>query len=122
MADSQSPEEGVNRVMPKNRETRPQKGSVVSFPFDNDHPTSAFIGHKGNTSMILNIKPNERTNWSEKFRICGFHHPLNDKVPYRQWDRNNENQERNPPRMPEDGRSARISPVREDRSPPDAGA
>ncbi|GJS67179.1 reverse transcriptase domain-containing protein [Tanacetum coccineum] len=108
---TKSPDEGVKRVMPENRETRPQKGSVVSFPFDNDHPTLAFISQTGNTSRILNIKPNERTNRSEKFRSCGFYHPLNDKVPYRQWDRNNDNQERNPLRMPEDGRSARISPA-----------
>ncbi|GKD51523.1 reverse transcriptase domain-containing protein [Tanacetum coccineum] len=43
MADSQSPEEGVKRIMSEKGETRPQRGSVVSFPFDNDHPTSAFV-------------------------------------------------------------------------------
>ncbi|GJR45966.1 reverse transcriptase domain-containing protein [Tanacetum coccineum] len=61
MADSQSPEEGVKRIMSENGETRPQKGSVVSFPFDNDHPTSAFVGQTGNTSRTLNIKPKERS-------------------------------------------------------------
>ncbi|GJV16956.1 reverse transcriptase domain-containing protein [Tanacetum coccineum] len=195
------------------RRIKPQKGSVVPFPFDNEHPTSAFVGQTGNTSRTLNIKPNERseskrkpypssmpeqtlasvaqqmaqrqkrgsgkqkhvtnckgkcknrdakepgqtkwvrrrtiigmvrgktnkkrpheqseqwtnneisfpsmpgTNRSEKFRSRGFHHPLDDKVPHCQWDYNNDNQERNPSRIPEDGRSARTGPRREDRSP-----
>ncbi|GKE65519.1 hypothetical protein Tco_1519680 [Tanacetum coccineum] len=46
---------------------------------------------------------------SEKFRRCGLHYPLNDKVSHRQWDCNNDDQERNPPRMSEDGRSIRTA-------------
>ncbi|GKB64017.1 hypothetical protein Tco_0920203 [Tanacetum coccineum] len=57
---------------------------------------------------------------SEKFRSCGLHYPLNDKVSHRQWDCNNDYQERNPPRMSEDVRSTRTGHGREDHSPQNA--
>ncbi|GJZ45464.1 reverse transcriptase domain-containing protein [Tanacetum coccineum] len=41
---------------------------------------------------------------SEKFMSCGLHYPLSDKVSHSQWDCNNDNQERNPLRIPKDRR------------------
>ncbi|GJT03970.1 reverse transcriptase domain-containing protein [Tanacetum coccineum] len=40
MADSQSPEEGVRRVILEYRVARPRKGFTTSFPLNNDHPPS----------------------------------------------------------------------------------
>ncbi|GJX16805.1 hypothetical protein Tco_0217637 [Tanacetum coccineum] len=57
---------------------------------------------------------------SEKFGSRGLHYPLNDKVSHRQWDCNNDDQERNPPRMLEDGRSTRADTQKEDHCPPNA--
>ncbi|GJZ12152.1 hypothetical protein Tco_0546911 [Tanacetum coccineum] len=64
MADSQSLKERVKKLIPENGEARPRKWSVVSSPFDNDHPTLAFIGQMGNTSGTLNVKTNERVSTS----------------------------------------------------------
>ncbi|GJZ30750.1 hypothetical protein Tco_0575797 [Tanacetum coccineum] len=55
-----------------------------------------------------------KTNWYKKLRSCSLHYPLHDKIPLRQWDCNSDNQERNPPRMSEDRRSARKGPGRKD--------
>ncbi|GKE76943.1 hypothetical protein Tco_1543063 [Tanacetum coccineum] len=71
MDDSQSPEERVKKLIPEKGEAGPQKGSVVSSPFDNDHPTPAFVGQMGNTSRTLNVKPNERS----KSKGNLIHHP-----------------------------------------------
>ncbi|GKG26578.1 hypothetical protein Tco_0402281, partial [Tanacetum coccineum] len=49
MIDSQSPEEGVKRITAESGETRLERGSVVPFPSNNDHPTSAFVIQTGNT-------------------------------------------------------------------------
>ncbi|GJX11132.1 hypothetical protein Tco_0200991 [Tanacetum coccineum] len=196
MTDSQSPEEGVRRAIPEYKVAGLQKGSVTSFPPNNNHPTSTFISQIGSTSRATNINPNEmpesekkpypssllertrdveeleqaRRVWhrtvigmikgntnrkrpldspiilealiegfwvrmiyvdrgssfegspakSEKFRSCGLHYPLNDKVSHRQWDCNNDYQERNPPRMSEDVKSTRTGHGREDHSPQNA--
>ncbi|GJZ30665.1 hypothetical protein Tco_0575712, partial [Tanacetum coccineum] len=61
-----------------------------------------------------------RTNMLENFGSRGLHYPLNDKVSHRQWDCNNDDQERNPPRMSEDGRRMRVDTGKEDHSPPNA--
>nr|GEV64528.1 RNA-directed DNA polymerase, eukaryota [Tanacetum cinerariifolium] len=45
---------------------RPQRGSVVSFPFDNDYLTSAFVGQTGNTPRALEEKPNKRSESHRK--------------------------------------------------------
>ncbi|GKC65007.1 hypothetical protein Tco_1097605 [Tanacetum coccineum] len=50
----------------------------------------------------------------EEVRSCGIHYPLNDKIPHRQRDCNNDNEERNSPRMPKDERSTMTSHGRED--------
>ncbi|GKC22547.1 hypothetical protein Tco_1024697 [Tanacetum coccineum] len=57
------------------------------------------------------------TNRSEKFRRCGLYYLLNDKVSHHQWDCNNDDQERNPPRMSEDGRSTRTGHTDKTREP-----
>ncbi|GJX47510.1 hypothetical protein Tco_0272700 [Tanacetum coccineum] len=116
MADSQSPEEGVKRIMSDNGETRPQKGSVVSFSFDNDHPTSAFVGVVSGSQFTGSTRQRKLP-----LRICYEHCFQNlgtktkaklkeSKTPLvgfsGEWDRNNDNYERNPPRMSEDERSA----------------
>ncbi|GJU93577.1 reverse transcriptase domain-containing protein [Tanacetum coccineum] len=67
MVDSQSPEEGVKKITPENGETRPQKGFVVPFTFDNDHPTLAFASQTGNTSSTSNIEPNESID--QRFQV-----------------------------------------------------
>nr|GEV93448.1 hypothetical protein [Tanacetum cinerariifolium] len=66
MADSQSLKEGVKRITPESGETRPQRGSVVPFPSDNDHLTSAFVSQTGKTSRTMNIKPNEGPELDKK--------------------------------------------------------
>ncbi|GJX62496.1 hypothetical protein Tco_0295396 [Tanacetum coccineum] len=48
----------------------------------------------------------------EKLRSCSLHYPLNDKISNRRRDRDSDNQERNHPRVSEDGRSTRTNPVR----------
>nr|GEV64527.1 copia protein [Tanacetum cinerariifolium] len=45
---------------------RPHRGSVVSFPFDNDYLTSAFVGQTGNTLRALEEKPNKRSGSHRK--------------------------------------------------------
>nr|GEV24413.1 hypothetical protein [Tanacetum cinerariifolium] len=66
MADSQSSEEGVKRITTESEETRPQRGSVIPFLSNNDHPTSAFVSQTRNTSRTMNIKPNERPELKKK--------------------------------------------------------
>ncbi|GKG24695.1 hypothetical protein Tco_0395323 [Tanacetum coccineum] len=66
MTDSQSPEEGVRREIPEYRVTRRQKGSVTSFPPNNDHPTSTFVRQTGSTSRNININLNLRPGLGKK--------------------------------------------------------
>nr|GEW35758.1 hypothetical protein [Tanacetum cinerariifolium] len=58
-----------------------------------------------------------KMNSPKKFGGCGLHYPVDDKVSHRQWDCNNDDQERNPSRMLEDGRSTRADTGKEDHSP-----
>ncbi|GJS82968.1 hypothetical protein Tco_0749509 [Tanacetum coccineum] len=51
-----------------------------------------------------------REDQLEKLKSISLHHSFNDKVSYRQWNRNDDDQERNPLGLSEDGRSARASP------------
>ncbi|GJZ47853.1 reverse transcriptase domain-containing protein [Tanacetum coccineum] len=52
MTDSQLPEEGVRRVIPEYRVTRPRKGSVTSFPLNNDHPLLLSEESPGQTDKV----------------------------------------------------------------------
>ncbi|GKB14746.1 hypothetical protein Tco_0848669 [Tanacetum coccineum] len=54
---------------------------------------------------------------SKKLRSCSLHYPLNDKIPHRQRDCDNDKQEGNSPRMLKDKRSTRTSQGREDHPP-----
>ncbi|GKB88563.1 hypothetical protein Tco_0960835 [Tanacetum coccineum] len=72
-------------------------------------------GRSARSTLIEEAPPRPK-----KFRSCGLHYPLNDKVSHRQWDCNNDDQERNPLRMPEDVRSTRADTGKEDHSPPNA--
>ncbi|GJU59296.1 hypothetical protein Tco_1237062 [Tanacetum coccineum] len=60
MTDSQSPEEGVGRVLPELRVTKPHSWSVAPFPPDDGHPYTALASQKGNTSRTINMKLNKR--------------------------------------------------------------
>ncbi|GJZ89185.1 hypothetical protein Tco_0660967 [Tanacetum coccineum] len=53
---------------------------------------------------LLSVQRHIGKDRHEKLRSRSIHHPLNDKVPYGQWNCNNDNQERNPTRVPNDGR------------------
>nr|GEU61553.1 reverse transcriptase domain-containing protein [Tanacetum cinerariifolium] len=66
MSDSHSLKEWVKRITLESGETRPQRGYVVPFSSDNDHPTSAFVSQTGKTSRTLNIKPNEGPDLEKK--------------------------------------------------------
>ncbi|GJU55654.1 reverse transcriptase domain-containing protein [Tanacetum coccineum] len=66
MTDSQSPEEGVRRAIPEYRVAGLQKGSVTSFPPNNNQPTSTFISQIGSTSRATNINPNEMPESEKK--------------------------------------------------------
>ncbi|GJY83030.1 reverse transcriptase domain-containing protein [Tanacetum coccineum] len=55
MAESQSSEEEVKNIILKKGGARPHGGSVVPFSFDNDCPTSVFIGQTENTTRTLKI-------------------------------------------------------------------
>ncbi|GJV54203.1 hypothetical protein Tco_1449944 [Tanacetum coccineum] len=66
MTDSQSPEEGIRRVLLEFRVTGPHSWSVASFPPNNGHPFPTFISQIGNTSRTINIKPNKRPGLEKK--------------------------------------------------------
>ncbi|GJQ95496.1 hypothetical protein Tco_0006635 [Tanacetum coccineum] len=60
MTDSQSPEEGVGRVLPELRVTKPHSWSVASFPPDDGHPSTTLASQKANKSRTINMKLNKR--------------------------------------------------------------
>ncbi|GJU39370.1 reverse transcriptase domain-containing protein [Tanacetum coccineum] len=66
MTDSQSPEEGVGRVLLEFRVTGPQPWSVASFSPDNGHPSPTIISKIENTSRMVDIKPNKRPGSKKK--------------------------------------------------------
>nr|GEY36086.1 hypothetical protein [Tanacetum cinerariifolium] len=65
-SDSQSPEEGVGRVLLEFRVTGPQPCSIESFLPDNDHPSPTIISQISNTSRTVNIKLNKRPGSNKK--------------------------------------------------------
>ncbi|GKC09956.1 reverse transcriptase domain-containing protein [Tanacetum coccineum] len=66
MTDSQSPEEGVGRVLLEFRVTGPQPWSVASFPPDNGHPSPTIVSQIENTSRTVDMKPNKRPGLKKK--------------------------------------------------------
>ncbi|GKA99438.1 hypothetical protein Tco_0827375 [Tanacetum coccineum] len=66
MTDSQSSEEGVRRVIPEYRVTRPQKGSTASFPPNNDHRTLTFVHQTRNTPKTIKVKPSKKPKLEKK--------------------------------------------------------
>ncbi|GJT11803.1 hypothetical protein Tco_0858845 [Tanacetum coccineum] len=66
MTDSQSPKEGVKRVIPEFRVTGTHPWSVASFPPGNGHPSTTLVSQIGNTSRTVDIKPNKRLGLNKK--------------------------------------------------------
>ncbi|GJR78604.1 hypothetical protein Tco_0149389 [Tanacetum coccineum] len=66
MTDSQSLEEGVERVLLEFRVTGPQPWSIASFSPDNGHPSPTIISQIENTSRTVDIKPNKRPGSKKK--------------------------------------------------------
>ncbi|GJV00863.1 hypothetical protein Tco_1330133 [Tanacetum coccineum] len=59
MTDTESPKEGVGRVLLERRVTKLHSWSVASFLPDDDHPSTTLTSHKGNTSRTINMKLNK---------------------------------------------------------------
>ncbi|GJS13017.1 hypothetical protein Tco_0407489 [Tanacetum coccineum] len=66
MTDSQSPKEGVRRVILEFRVMGPHPWSVASFPPGNGHPSTTLVSQIGNTSRTFDIKPNKRPRLKKK--------------------------------------------------------
>ncbi|GJV72171.1 putative nucleotidyltransferase, ribonuclease H [Tanacetum coccineum] len=66
MTESQSPEEGVGRVLPELRVMKPHSWSVTSFPPDDGHPSTTLASQKGNTSRTIDMKLNKRPSITGK--------------------------------------------------------
>nr|GEV45994.1 reverse transcriptase domain-containing protein [Tanacetum cinerariifolium] len=66
ITDSQSPKEGVRRVLPEFRVTRPHPWLIASFSPDNNHPSPTLVSQIGNTSRTINIKPNKSPGLEKK--------------------------------------------------------
>ncbi|GJY76359.1 reverse transcriptase domain-containing protein [Tanacetum coccineum] len=66
MTDSQSSEEGVRRVILEFRVTGPHLWSVASFLPSNGHPSTTLVSQIGNTSRMVDIKPNKRPGLKKK--------------------------------------------------------
>ncbi|GJZ17088.1 reverse transcriptase domain-containing protein [Tanacetum coccineum] len=60
MTDSQSPKEGVGRVLPELRVTKPHSWSIASFPPYDGRPSTTLASQKRNTSRTINMKLNKR--------------------------------------------------------------
>ncbi|GJX60653.1 hypothetical protein Tco_0292043 [Tanacetum coccineum] len=120
MADSQSPEKEVKGINSKGRGTGPRKGSA-GIPHSSPVPKHALAsavqqerydrmnGSNGQRNDASRKKKWEnkdaekldpiRKDRLEKLRSSSLHHSLNDKVPYRQQNRNDDDQKRNPSRV-----------------------
>nr|GEV61843.1 reverse transcriptase domain-containing protein [Tanacetum cinerariifolium] len=61
MTNSQSPKEGVGRVLPELRVTKPHLLSVASFSPNDGRPSTTLASQKGNTSRTINMKLNKRS-------------------------------------------------------------
>ncbi|GJZ83616.1 reverse transcriptase domain-containing protein [Tanacetum coccineum] len=69
MTDSQSPEEGVRRVLPELRVSKPHSWSIASFPPYDGRPSTTLASQKRNTSRTINMKLNKRPRLKKPYPL-----------------------------------------------------
>nr|GFB70167.1 reverse transcriptase domain-containing protein [Tanacetum cinerariifolium] len=67
MTDSESPKEGVGRVLPELRVTKPHSWSVASFPPYDSRPSTTLVSQKGNSLRTINMKLNKRSRLKKPY-------------------------------------------------------
>ncbi|GKF87477.1 hypothetical protein Tco_0258354 [Tanacetum coccineum] len=94
---------------------------IEDFQCDHGRTEKTPDSHNGIRSgqKSFPLQCHTRKDRLENLRSRSLHHPLNDKVLYGLRNRNNDDQERNPPGEPKDGRGTRTRPGKKDHPPPD---
>ncbi|GJS72629.1 hypothetical protein Tco_0705470 [Tanacetum coccineum] len=110
----------VGMIRGKTNQKRPYEqaeqwiNNEISFPFvpgcqlvDSPIILEALIKDFQVLKIYVDKGSSSEVNYPIGLRSSSLHHSLNDKVPYEQRNRNDDDQERNPSGVPEDRRSAR---------------